>query len=131
MQDDFDNPHKRRRGLGRLWHALGHSLAGLRAGWAEAAFRLEVMLAVPMLPLAFVIGRTWSEKVILCASVFAVLVVELLNTAVEAAIDRIGPQWHELSKKAKDIGSAAVLLSLLFCAGVWASLLLIGLMRMQ
>ncbi len=120
----FDNPQKRRRGMSRLWHALGHSASGLRAGWTEAAFRLEVTLAVPMVPLAFLIGRSWSEVVVLCGSVFAVLVVELLNTAVESVVDRVGPQWHEFSKRAKDIGSAAVLMSLVFCALVWSSLLI-------
>lgn len=120
----FENPQKQRRGMNRLWHALGHSISGLRAGWMETAFRLEVMLAVPMVPLAFLMGRNWSETVILCGSLLAVLVVELLNTAVESTVDRIGPQWHEMSKKAKDIGSAAVLVTLLFCATVWTSLLI-------
>jgi diacylglycerol kinase (ATP) len=120
----FDNPQKQRRGMNRLWHALGHSISGLRAGWMETAFRLEVVLAVPMVLLAFLMGRSWSETVILCGSLFAVLVVELLNTAVESTVDRIGPQWHEMSKKAKDIGSAAVLVTLLFCIVVWSSLLI-------
>lgn len=119
----FTNPHKRRRGLVRLWHALRHSLAGLRAGWAEQAFRLEAVLAVLLLPLAFWLGRSWVEVAVLAGSVVAVLVVELLNTAVEAAIDRVGPQWHLLSKRAKDLGSAAVLLALLFCGAVWVAAL--------
>lgn len=120
----FDNPQKQRRGMNRLWHALGHSISGLRAGWMEAAFRIEVALAASMVPLAFLMGRSWSETVILCGSLFAVLVVELLNTAVESTVDRIGPQWHEMSKKAKDIGGAAVLVTLLFCIVVWSSLLI-------
>lgn len=120
----FDNPHKRRHGLARLWHALRHSGDGLRAGWAEKAFRLEALLALVLVPLAVWIGRGWVEVALLVGSVVAVLVVELLNTAVESAIDRVGPQWHALSKRAKDLGSAAVLLALLFCGGVWAAALL-------
>ena len=123
-ESSFDNPHKRRHGLVRLWHALGHSVAGLRAGWAEKAFRLEALLAIVLVPLAFWLGRSWVETALLVASVVAVLVVELLNTAVESAIDRVGPQWHALSKRAKDLGSAAVLLALLFCGGVWLAALL-------
>lgn len=118
---EFTNPHKQRRGMNRLWHATGHSLAGLVAGLSESAFRLEVVLAVPLLPAAFWLGNNWVEVVLLCGAIVAVLVVELLNTAVESAIDRIGPQWHEMSKRAKDLGSAAVLLSLAFCVAVWAS----------
>jgi diacylglycerol kinase (ATP) len=120
----FDNPHKQRHGLARLWHALGHSVAGLRAGWAEKAFRMEALLALVLLPLACWLGRSWLEVAVLAGSVIAVMVVELLNTAVESAIDRVGPQWHALSKRAKDLGSAAVLLALLFCGGVWAAALI-------
>lgn len=119
----FDNPHKRRHGLARLWHALRHSSDGLAAGWAEKAFRLEAQLAIVLVPLAFWLGRSWMEVAVLVGSVVAVLVVELLNTAVESAIDRVGPQWHALSKRAKDLGSAAVLLALLFCGGVWVAAL--------
>jgi diacylglycerol kinase (ATP) len=114
---------KRRSGLDRVWHAFGYSLAGLRAGWREAAFRQEVMASVVMLPLALWIGQTWVEVVLLAGAVLIVLIVELLNSSVEAAIDRIGPEWHELSKRAKDMGSAAVLLSLVLCAGVWTAAL--------
>jgi len=106
-----------------MWHAGGYSLAGLRAGWGETAFRQEALAAIGMLPLAFWLGRSWVETALLCASVIAVMVVELLNTAVETAIDRIGPEWHDLSKRAKDMGSAAVLLSLLLCIGIWAAAL--------
>jgi diacylglycerol kinase (ATP) len=106
-----------------MWHATGYSMAGLRAGWGETAFRQEALAAMLMVPLAFWLGRTWLETAMLCASVVLVMVVELLNTAVETAIDRIGPEWHDLSKRAKDMGSAAVLLSLLLCAGIWAAAL--------
>jgi diacylglycerol kinase (ATP) len=76
-----------------------------------------------MLPLAFWVGQSWVEVVLLSGVVLIVMVVELLNSSVEAAIDRIGPEWHSLSKRAKDMGSAAVLLSLVLCAGVWAAAL--------
>jgi len=115
------NPHKQRTGLTRLWHATGYSLQGLRAGWSEKAFRLEACLALVLLPLACYVGRNWLEVVLLVASVVLVLIVELLNSGIEAAIDRIGPEWHTLSKRAKDMGSAAVLLSLLLCGGIWAA----------
>jgi diacylglycerol kinase (ATP) len=113
------NPQKSRRGLDRIRHAAGFSMAGLLQGWKETAFRQEVMAAVLLLPLAFWLGQTWVERVLLAGSVLLVMIVELLNTAVEAAIDRIGPQWHDLSKRAKDLGSAAVLLALLLCAVTW------------
>lgn len=117
------NPQKDRKGLNRVLHAAGYSLAGLRAGWGETAFRQEAMASFVLLPTAFWLGRTWVETALLAASVMLVIVVELLNTAVETAIDRIGPEWHDLSKRAKDMGSAAVLLSLLVCAGIWAAAL--------
>jgi len=117
------NPQKDRKGLNRVWHAAGYSVAGLRAGWGETAFRQEAIAAIVLVPLAFGLGRTWVETALLAASVVLVMVVELLNTAVETAIDRIGPEWHDLSKRAKDMGSAAVLLSLLLCAGIWVAAL--------
>lgn len=104
-------------------HAFGYSLAGLRAGWGETAFRQEAIASMVMLPLAFWLGRDWVEVALLAGSVVMVMVVELLNTGVESAIDRIGPEWHDLSKRAKDMGSAAVLLSLLTCAGIWTAAL--------
>ena len=117
------NPQKDRTGLNRVLHATGYSLAGLRAGWGETAFRQEAVAAMVLLPAAFWLGQTWIETALLAASVVLVMVVELLNTAIETAIDRIGPEWHDLSKRAKDMGSAAVLLSLLVCAGIWAAAL--------
>ncbi|MES2412812.1 MAG: diacylglycerol kinase [Pseudomonadota bacterium] len=113
------NPQKYRTGFNRVWHALGYSLAGLRAGWHEIAFRQELIAAVVLIPLAFWLGRTWTETVLLAGTVILIMIVELLNTGIETAIDRIGPEWHDLSKRAKDMGSAAVLLSLLLCAGTW------------
>ena len=117
------HPHKQRTGLNRLWHATGYSLAGLRAGWREKAFRQEAVLAVLLLPLSCWLGRGWVETALLAATVVLVLITELLNSGLEAAIDRIGPELHDLSKRAKDMGSAAVLLSLLLCGAVWAAAL--------
>lgn len=112
---------KKRRGLNRLWHALGYSISGLRLGWHEAAFRQEALAACVLIPLSFALGQSWLEIGLLSGSVILVLVVELLNTGIESAIDRVGIEWHELAKRAKDMGSAAVLLALLWCVGVWAA----------
>ena len=111
---------KSRKGLHRIRHAAGYSWAGLRAGWNETAFRQEAIAAIVMVPLAFWLAKSWVEFALLAGSVVLVLVVELLNTGIETAIDRIGPEWHTLSKRAKDMGSAAVLLSLLMAAAIWA-----------
>ncbi len=115
------NPQKDRTGLHRIWHATRYSWEGLRAGWGETAFRQEAIAAVFLVPLAFWLGRTWVETTLLAGSVIALMVVELLNTAIETAIDRVGPEWHALSKRAKDMGSAAVLLTLLLATAVWVS----------
>ena len=115
------NPQKHRTGLNRLWHALGYSLSGLRAAWQEKAFRQEAIGSFVLIPLSFYVGKTWLETAMLASTVLLVLIVELLNTGIESAIDRIGPEWHELAKRAKDTGSAAVLLSLLLCMAVWAA----------
>ena len=120
---DNTSVEPKRQGLSRVWHAFFYSLEGLRAGWLEPAFRQEAILAIVILPGAWWLGQSWVEVVLLVGVVFAVLVVELLNTAVESAIDRVGPEWHALSKRSKDIGSAAVLLSLLLCGGVWLTAL--------
>ena len=117
------NPQKARTGLHRLWHATGYSLAGLRAGWDEKAFRQEAIAAFVMVPLAFWLGRNWVEVALLAGSVLLVMIVELLNTGIEAAIDRISLEWHPLAKRAKDMGSAAVLLALLVCAGIGSAAL--------
>ena len=115
--------HKQRAGLGRLWHATANSLSGLCAAWSEAAFRQEVLAAVVLLPAAVWLARDWVQAALLAGSVLIVMIVELLNTAVEAAVDRVGPEWHALSKRAKDVGSAAVMLSLLLCGGIWLAAL--------
>ena len=114
------NAQKSRSGVARLWYAARYSLHGLQAAWGEAAFRQEAFAAVVLLPVAFWLGQNWVERALLGASVVLVLVVELLNTGIEKAIDRIGPEWHELSRRAKDLGSAAVLLSLLLCGAIWS-----------
>ncbi|GAB2746580.1 diacylglycerol kinase [Melaminivora jejuensis] len=116
--------HKRRTGPSRLLHATRHSWRGLADGWGEKAFRLEACLALALLPAAIWLGRDWLQTAFLAATVVLVLIVELLNSGLEAAIDRIGPEWHELSRRAKDMGSAAVLLSLLLCAGSFAAALI-------
>ncbi len=117
------NPQKTRKGLSRILHAGGYSMQGLRAGWGETAFRQEAILSLVLMPLAFWLGQNWVETALLAGTVLLVMIVELLNTCVESAIDRIGPEWHDLSKRAKDMGSAAVLLSLLLCTGVWLAAL--------
>ena len=115
------NAQKSRTGLNRLWHATRYSLHGLRAAWSERAFRQEAMAALVLVPLAFWLGRSWVEMAVLAGAAVLLMVVELLNSAVEAAIDRVGPEWHALSKRAKDLGSAAVLLTVLLCASVWCA----------
>jgi diacylglycerol kinase (ATP) len=114
---------KSRTGLRRILHATGYSLQGLRAGWGETAFRQEAMASFILLPAAFWLGRSWVEVALLAGSVLFVMITELLNTGIETAIDRIGPEWHDLSKRAKDMGSAAVLLSVLLSMGVWIAAL--------
>ncbi|HYF40842.1 MAG TPA: diacylglycerol kinase [Ramlibacter sp.] len=116
---DDVNPQKLRTGFKRVWYATGYSLQGLKAGWRETAFRQEATAAIVLVPLAFWLGRTWVETALLAGSVLLVMIVELLNTCIETAVDRIGPEWNDLSKRAKDMGSAAVLLSLLLAGGIW------------
>jgi diacylglycerol kinase (ATP) len=117
------NPQKLRHGLSRLWYATGYSLAGLRACWDEPAFRQEAIASIVLLPASFWLAGSWPEAALLAGSVLLVLIVELLNTGIETVVDRIGPEWHDLSKRAKDMGSAAVLLSVLLCGGIWLAAL--------
>ncbi len=120
----MSNPHKGRTGLDRIRHAAGYSLQGMAAAYRhESAFRQEIWLAVAMLPLAFWLGRDWVEVALLAGSVVMVMVVELLNSAVEAVVDRISFELHDLSKRAKDYGSAAVFLALAACGGIWMAAL--------
>lgn len=116
------NPHKGRTGLNRILHAAGYSWAGLHAAYTgESAFRQEVWLCVFAVPLALWLGQSWVETALLLGSLVLVLIVELLNSGIEAAIDRVGFELHDLSKRAKDLASAAVLLSLVLCGGVWVA----------
>lgn len=118
------NPHKGRTGLDRVMRATGYSIAGLTAAYrGESAFRQEFWLVAVLLPLAFWLGRSWTEVALLIASLILVLIVELLNSGIEAAIDRVSFEIHDLSKRAKDLASAAVLLSLLLCGGIWLAAL--------
>ena len=117
------------QGLARLWHATRYSLDGLGAAYAtQAAFRQELALAALLIPLAVVLTvfspLTWGECALLVASVLLILIVELINSAIESVVDRISDERHALSKRAKDAGSAAVLVSLTTCAVVWALVLL-------
>jgi diacylglycerol kinase (ATP) len=118
------NPHKGRTGLDRVIRATGHSMAGLASAYrGESAFRQEFWLAVVMVPLAFYVGRGWVEVALLVGSVLLVLIVELLNSGIETAVDRVSFELHDLSKRAKDLASAAVFLSLVLCGGTWATAL--------
>ncbi len=118
------HPHKGRTGLDRVIRATGHSMSGLAMAYrGESAFRQEFWLAAVLTPLAFWVGRGWLEVAVLLASVLQVLIVELLNSGIEAAIDRISLDIHDLSRRAKDLASAAVFLSLLLCAVVWGAAL--------
>lgn len=120
----MSNPHKGRTGLDRVIRATGYSMAGLTAAYrGESAFRQEFWLAALMFPLAFWLGRGWVEVALLAGSLMLVLIVELLNSGIEAAIDRVSYELHDLSKRAKDLASAAVFLSLLLCAGIWLAAL--------
>ncbi len=113
------------RGVTRLINAFGYSLAGLRAAFrGEAAFRQELLVLAVMAPLGAWLGQTPVERLLLIGSLVTVLIVELLNSAIEAVVDRLGAEHHELSGRAKDMGSAAVLLSLLLVALTWLLILL-------
>ena len=120
----MSNPHKGRTGIDRVIHAAGYSMAGLRSAYrGESAFRQEFWLAMVLVPAAFWVGRTWVEVALLIGSTVLVLIVELLNSGIEAAIDRVSFEWHDLSKRAKDLASAAVMLSLVLCASTWLAAL--------
>jgi diacylglycerol kinase (ATP) len=111
--------------FGRIARAAGYSISGLRAAFRkEAAFRQELILFVVLAPVGFWLGRNGIERSLLVGSLFIVLIVELLNSAIEAAIDRISKKSHKLSGRAKDMGSAAVYLSLLLVIMVWTLVLL-------
>lgn len=118
----MSNPHKGRTGLDRIVHAAGYSWAGLKAAYTgESAFRQETWLVVVATPLAFWLGNDWVQIALLLGSLLLLLIVELLNSAIEAVVDRVSFELHHLSKRSKDIASAAVLLSLVLAGGVWAA----------
>lgn len=117
------NPHKT-SGFRRLVKALGYSLSGLLLALQnEAAFRQEVILAIVLVPVAFMLPVDVTQRVLLVASVMLVLVVEMLNSAIEATVDRVSLDIHPLAKRAKDMGSAAVLLALINTMLIWATIL--------
>lgn len=120
-----ESPFKGKTGLPRLWNALRYSLQGLAAAFRhEAAFRQELLLALVLIPAALFVDAGSGAKALLIGSMLLVLVVEMLNSAIEAAVDRISLDNHELARRAKDFGSAAVFLSLVNVAAVWGVVLL-------
>ncbi|WP_310451164.1 diacylglycerol kinase [Sulfuritalea sp.] len=120
-----ESPFKGQTGLRRIWNAFSYSLSGLRAAYRnEDAFRQESLLATLLIPLALFMSVPGFGKALMIGSVLLVLIVELLNSAVEAAIDRISLDRHRLSKRAKDIGSAAVLIALINVVTTWSLVLL-------
>ncbi len=120
----MESPYKGKTGMKRVWNALFYSLAGLRAAiFHEDAFRQEVLLAAILIPTALLTPASAIGKALMISSVLLVLIVELLNSAIEAAVDHTSLDHHQLAKRAKDIGSAAVLLSLLNVVAVWVLVL--------
>lgn len=119
------SPFKGKTGIRRLINAFGYSLEGFRAAFVhEDAFRQEVFLAVVLIPLAVYLGKSPVERALMIASVLLVLIVELLNSAIEAAVDHTSTEHHALAKQAKDIGSSAVFIALTIVAVVWGFVLL-------
>lgn len=114
------NKHKERKFFSRLLYALLHSISGINYGFKEKAFLLESILFVALFPAIFICTKNWVEALLLLGTMVLVLVTELLNTAIECVVDRMGLEWHFLAKKAKDLGSAAVFLTLVLSATCWA-----------
>lgn len=115
---------KKNTGLKRIILAAGYSISGFKAAFQhEAAFRQELLLTIILIPLACWLNVAALERVLMISVLFLVLIVELLNSAIEAIVDRIGPEHHELSGRAKDLGSAAVLISLLLTGYIWLAAL--------
>lgn len=113
---------QKKHGLPRLRAAFGYSMAGLKAAWlGEEAFRQEVLLAIVLVPLALWLGQTGPERLLLVASWLLVMIVEVVNSAIEATVDRIGDEHHILAGRAKDLASAAVFLALVLAALTWAT----------
>lgn len=121
----MESPYKGKTGVVRLFNAFGYSLAGFRAAYKhEDAFRQEVLFAAILVPLALWLPVTLIGKALMVGSVLLVIIVELLNSAIEATVDRISLENHDLAKRAKDIGSSAVLVSLINVIVVWVMVLL-------
>lgn len=121
----MESPYKGKTGLRRLLNAFGYSLAGFRAAYKhEDAFRQEVLLSIILIPLAFFLPAGLIGKALMIGSVLLVIIVELLNSGIEATVDRISLDSHDLAKRAKDIGSAAVLVSLINVIVIWTLVLL-------
>jgi diacylglycerol kinase (ATP) len=121
----MESPYKGKTGLRRLWNAFGYSLAGFRAAYKhEDAFRQEALLATILIPLALWLPVGYVGKALMISSVLLVIMIELLNSAVEATVDRISLENHDLAKRAKDIGSSAVLVSLVNVFVVWVLVLM-------
>lgn len=124
--NETESPHKSKSGLARIWNAMFYSIEGLKEAYRfEHAFRQELLLAVILIPIAAFLPASGLGKALMIASVLLMLIVELLNSAVEATVDRVSLDHHRLAKRAKDIGSAAVLLTVLNVIVVW-SLVLAG-----
>lgn len=120
----MESPYKGKTGLRRLFNALGYSVAGIKAAYKnEDAFRQEVTMAIILIPLAIYLGKTGLETAVMIATVLLVMIVELVNSSIEATVDRISLENHNLAKRAKDIGSAAVMLSLINLVVVWCLLI--------
>ena len=116
-----DNTHKSKAGVARIWNAFLYSVEGLAAAFRhETAFRQVVLLAVILIPTALLLPVNGTGKALMLGSVLLVLIVELINSAIEAVVDRISPEHHPLAKRAKDFGSAAVFLSLINVPLIWA-----------
>ncbi len=121
-------PFKTRSGWRRPLRTIVFAWRGLRSAWRhEESFRQESVIAAVLAPLVPWLGRSWVERCVLVAAILLVLAVELVNSAIEAAVDRISPEPHPLAARAKDMASAAVLCALLLCGGIWLSLLLVRL----
>lgn len=121
----MESPYKGKTGLRRVCNAFGYSIAGLAAAYKnEDAFRQEVLMSVVLIPLAIYLGEDAVARALMVGSVLLVIIVELLNSSIEATVDRISLENHSLAKRAKDIGSAAVLISLINLLVVWGLLLL-------
>jgi len=124
----MEHPHKHRPGITHGWRAAGIALQGLRAAWRhEDAFRQEVLIAVFAIPCALFLPVEPLGKILMIASIFLVLIVELINSALEAAVDFTSLDHHPLAKRAKDIASAAVFLSIMNVLAVWGLVLYTGL----